>query len=124
TKPSSPAECYSLEAVYLAWLLRDAQGAEYVKQARELGLAVGFVSAIERKTVVEWLEGRALDQTQDSPTKRCYVSYPQDVEVVKWIRENQVELRDRNTVLRGVKANNFPPLRTAYADKLKKLKET
>ncbi|KAH7918857.1 CDC73-domain-containing protein [Leucogyrophana mollusca] len=165
TKPGSPTECYSLEAVYLAWLLRDAQGAEYVKQARELGLAVGFVSVTERKTVVEWLEGRALDQTQggrilpleaesttppgtpppstaalastpsaatpkhthapaaDSPTKRRYVADPQDVEVVKRIRENEVELRDRNTVLRGTKANNFSPLRTAYAEKLKKLKE-
>ncbi|KAH7918861.1 hypothetical protein BV22DRAFT_1041464 [Leucogyrophana mollusca] len=32
-----PAELAPLEAVYLAWLLRVAQGAEYVKQARENG---------------------------------------------------------------------------------------
>ncbi|KIJ58382.1 hypothetical protein HYDPIDRAFT_34236, partial [Hydnomerulius pinastri MD-312] len=47
TKPgvsnaSSPADFYTLEAIYLAWLLRDAPGAEYMKQARESGLAVGF----------------------------------------------------------------------------------
>ncbi|KAF9009654.1 RNA pol II accessory factor, Cdc73 family-domain-containing protein [Cyathus striatus] len=29
-----------------------------MKQAREAGLAVGFVSVTERKSVVEWLEGR------------------------------------------------------------------
>jgi hypothetical protein len=47
--------------VYLAWLLRDASGAEYMKQARENGLAVGFVSITERKSVVDWLEGRVND---------------------------------------------------------------
>jgi parafibromin len=57
------ASFFRLEAVYLAWLLRDASGAEYMKQARERGLAVGFVSVTERKAVVDWLEGRraALD---------------------------------------------------------------
>lgn len=50
-----------MEAIYLAWLLRDAPGAEYVKQARESGLAIGFVSVTERKNVVEWLEGKVSD---------------------------------------------------------------
>lgn len=30
---------------------------------------------------------------------------PKDTEVVKRIKQNEVELRDRNTVLRGVKPN-------------------
>jgi parafibromin len=40
-----------------------------------------------------------------SPSKRRYVPDPADVEVVKKIRQGEVELRDRNTVLRGVKNN-------------------
>jgi len=37
--------------------LRDAAGAEYyMKQAREHGLGVGFVSVREREDVVDWLE--------------------------------------------------------------------
>lgn len=62
TDPStSPQDFFSLEAVYLSWLLRDASGAEYMKQARENGLAVGFVSVTERKSVVDWIEGRRND---------------------------------------------------------------
>lgn len=54
---ANPQDFFTIEAVYLAWLLRDASGAEYMKQARENGLAVGFVSVTERKNVVDWLEG-------------------------------------------------------------------
>ena len=62
TDPSSnPQDFFTLGAVYLAWKLRDASVADYMKQARENGLAVGFVSVTERKTVVDWLEGRAAD---------------------------------------------------------------
>lgn len=53
----SPHDFYSLEAIYLAWHLRDVPGADYMKQTRESGLGVGFVSITERKAVVEWLEG-------------------------------------------------------------------
>lgn len=74
-----------------------------------------------------------------SPTKRRYVPDLHDAEVVKKIKQSEVELRDRNTVLRGNKPNarfhrrlsdlwlttlqNFSAVRTAYADKLKKLRE-
>ena len=40
-----------------------------------------------------------------SPPKRRYVPDAMDVEVVKKIRQGEVELRDRNTVLRGIKNN-------------------
>jgi parafibromin len=40
-----------------------------------------------------------------SPPKRRYVPDAADVEVVKKIRQGEVELRDRNTVLRGIKNN-------------------
>jgi len=58
-----------------------------------------------------------------SPSKRRYLADTQDVEVVKKIKQNEVELRDRNTVLRGTKANNFSAIRTAYTEKLKKLRD-
>ncbi|KAJ8587871.1 CDC73-domain-containing protein [Rhizopogon salebrosus TDB-379] len=163
TSASSPSDFFTLEAVYLAWLLRDAPVAEYMKQARENGLAVGFVSVTERKSIVEWLEGKVHDlkrivpiaaeesttppgtpphpsaaslplttpkrvahaaDTTTSPSKRRYVPDQQDVEVVKRIKQNEVELHDRNTVLRGTKPNNFSALQAAYAEKLKKLKES
>jgi parafibromin len=44
--------------LYLAWVLKDAAVAEYMKQARENALAHGFVGITERKKVVDWLEGR------------------------------------------------------------------
>ena len=40
-----------------------------------------------------------------SPGKRRHVSDPHDLEIVKKIRQNEVELVDRNSVLRGVKPN-------------------
>lgn len=67
SNPSSAADVYTLEAVYLAWLLRDAPGAEYMRQARESGLTVGFVSVTERKSVVEWLEGKVADLERIRP---------------------------------------------------------
>jgi hypothetical protein len=57
TDPASePDGFFMLEAVYLAWSLRDASGGEYMKQAREHGLpAGGFVGLTERKSIVDWL---------------------------------------------------------------------
>ncbi|KAG6908036.1 hypothetical protein DXG01_006398 [Tephrocybe rancida] len=176
TTATGPSDFFSVEAVYLAWLLRDAGGAEYMKQARENGLAVGFVSVTERKNVVDWLEGRTPENSRimplacqpiiifslllaelkgstadsttppgtpvrptnaapvvprkvhaepmtASPSKRRYVADAHDVDVVKKIKQGEVELRDRNTVLRGTKPNNFSSVRTVYAEKLKKMKE-
>jgi len=54
---SEPDGFFMLEAVYLAWSLRDASGGEYMKQAREHGLpAGGFVGLTERKSIVDWLK--------------------------------------------------------------------
>jgi len=66
---------YALDAVYLAWLLRDAPGAEYMKQAREHGLAVGFVSVTERKQVVDWLEGKVQDSDRIAPLSGARISF-------------------------------------------------
>ena len=62
-----PQDFASIEAVYLAWHLRDAPGAEYMKLARESGLAVGFVSVTERKSLVEWLEGKLATHERIAP---------------------------------------------------------
>jgi parafibromin len=54
---SEPDGFFTLEAVYIAWSLRDAPGGEYMKQARELGLPAGsFVGLTERKSIVDWLK--------------------------------------------------------------------
>jgi len=138
-----------------------------MKQARENGLAVGFVSVTERKGLVDWLEGRVADlerivplvsgsttppgspprhlsasassfpstplpssfsarpsDSTSSAAKRRYVADTADIETVKRIKLNEVELRDRNTVLRGTKHNNFSSVRSGFADRLKKLKDT
>ncbi|KAI9069456.1 RNA polymerase II-associated protein [Trametes sanguinea] len=157
---SNPQDFFPLGAVYLAWLLRDASSAEYMKQVRENGYTVGFVSVTERKAVADWLEdktqslpglvpvesesttppgtppqlrgsaalpsissARGADATS-SPLKRRYVADPADMEVVKKIKANEIELQDRNTVLRGIKPNNFNSVKVAFAEKLKKLKES
>ena len=39
------------------------------------------------------------------PLKRHYVADLHDVEVAKKIKQNEVELRDQNMVLHGMKAN-------------------
>ena len=48
---------------------------------------------------------RVVEAPTTTPLKRRYVADVHDVEVVKKIRLDEVELRDRNTVLRGTKAN-------------------
>ncbi|EEB96123.1 hypothetical protein MPER_04797, partial [Moniliophthora perniciosa FA553] len=124
TSSTSSNDAYTLEAVYLAWSLKNAPVAEYMKKAREGGLLTSFVSVTERKGVVDW--GAALPTPAagtSSPTKRRYVPDSHDAETVKKIKQQEVELRDRNSVLRGVKANNFSSVRQAFADKLKKLKD-
>lgn len=43
--------------------------------------------------------------TPTSPSKRRYVPDTTDLDAVKKIRREEVELRDRTTVLRGIKSN-------------------
>jgi hypothetical protein len=62
-----PGDFFTLEAVYVAWSLRDASGADYMRQAREGGLTVGFVGVTERKGVVEWIEEKVAHLPQIVP---------------------------------------------------------
>ena len=66
-KPDTPSEFYLLDALYVSWLLREAPGAEYMKQLREYGLSAGFVSVTERKHVTDWLEGKISHNERIAP---------------------------------------------------------
>jgi len=61
--------------------------------------------------------------TSITPAKRRYVADSADAEAVKKIKKVEVELRDRTTVLRGIKPNNFSAIRTVVGDRLKKIRE-
>jgi parafibromin len=137
TRLRTPAGgAYALAAAVLAWSARAAPAAEYMRLAREAGLAGAFVSVTERTRLVEWLSGAAethdgivpiaapsttppgspprepgslaaltADAPAPAPAKRRYVPDADDAEVVKRIKQAEIELQDRNTVLRGTKPN-------------------
>lgn len=64
---TSPGDFFTLDAVYVTWLLKDASVTEYMKQARDNGLTGGLVSVTERKSVVDWLEGNAVNHPNIVP---------------------------------------------------------
>jgi parafibromin len=55
---AKPDDFIALGAVYLAWVLKSATAADYMKQLRENGVSLAFVPITDRKAVVEWLEGK------------------------------------------------------------------
>ncbi|KAF8485630.1 RNA polymerase II-associated protein [Gautieria morchelliformis] len=64
-----------------------------------------------------------LSATPSSPLKRRYIPDTSDVDIVKKLKREEVELRDRTSVLRGIKPNNFSAIRNVVGDRLKKMKE-
>ena len=64
---SNPGDFFTLDAIYVTWLLKDASVTEYMKQARDNGLTGGLVSVTERKSVVDWLEGRVINHPNIIP---------------------------------------------------------
>ncbi|KAG8760502.1 accessory factor associated with RNA polymerase II [Serendipita sp. 396] len=130
-----PMDFYTLDAVFLAWSLRGAATAEYMKTVRESGIILtNMVAITEKQSVVEWLEGRidshpnivshgAPSAVTSSPQKKRYVPDTNDVDAVKRIKQKEVELRDRNTVLRGSKQSNFSSVRNLISERMKKLRE-
>jgi parafibromin len=64
---SSPGDFFTLDAIYVTWLFKDASVTEYMKQARDNGLTGGLVSVTERKSVVDWLEGRVANHPNIMP---------------------------------------------------------
>jgi parafibromin len=69
----APQEFYTLEAVFLAWHLRDAATGEYMRAVKEAGVPLASMVAITEKSgVVEWLEGRLLDHPNILPSQGAY----------------------------------------------------
>lgn len=64
---AEPSSFYRLDAVLLAWTLKDAGVAEYMQSARSHQLLNALVANVDRKSLVEWLEGRV-------PTLRNLIS--------------------------------------------------
>ncbi|KIJ32428.1 hypothetical protein M422DRAFT_70583 [Sphaerobolus stellatus SS14] len=150
---ASPNDFLNLDALLVAWLGRDASGTEYMKLVRELGGATfvsiterkGVVEWLEGKTsehdrIVPLAGGTTTPGgtpptlpsglpsiptlgVTSSPSKRRYVADISDLESVKKIKRDEVELRDRTTVLRGTKPNNFQSIRNSVGERLKKVKE-
>ena len=60
TDPSThPTDFYGLDAVYLAWSMREAATTEYMKNARDSGITItNMVAITEKQSVADWLEGR------------------------------------------------------------------
>ncbi|KAF9521177.1 hypothetical protein BS47DRAFT_1311144 [Hydnum rufescens UP504] len=56
--------------------------------------------------------------------KRPHVADPKDVLAVKKIRTGEVELRDRMTVLRGTKINDFSTVKILISERMKLAKES
>ncbi|KAF8311570.1 CDC73-domain-containing protein [Clavulina sp. PMI_390] len=159
----NPGSFYSLQAVVIAYQLKESNTADYLKKTRDAGVTA-FVSSTDRAPLVAWLEGksstldrlvssadgsttptgspsastRALPSASQSQTldqgasssgpipleKRPYVPDAKDIQAVKKIRLGEVEIRDRNSVLRGTKINDFTNVKNIIADRVKVAKDT
>ncbi|QRW00851.1 Cdc73 family RNA polymerase II accessory factor [Ceratobasidium sp. AG-Ba] len=134
---ANPGEFVSVEALLLVWTLKSAGASDYMRQARAVPGYVaiterkGIVEWLEGKraeheNIVPI--GGASDTPPGSPqrlspskpttTTSSSASAPRkekrehpfnqaDFEVCKRIKLQEIELRDRNSVLRGAKVNNF-----------------
>lgn len=55
---TEPSLFYRLDAVLLAWLLRDASASEYMMRAREARILGSNVSTMDRRDLADWLMGK------------------------------------------------------------------
>ncbi|KAB5595192.1 Cell division control protein 73 [Ceratobasidium theobromae] len=132
---ANPKDFVSLEALLLVWTLRSSAAGDYVRQARAVPgyVAVtdrkGIVEWLEGKRAEHenivriggasnTPPGSPRRHSPSKPTSAIPTSAPRrekrehptntaDFEVCKRIKLQEIELRDRNSVLRGVKTNNF-----------------
>ncbi|KAG8746165.1 accessory factor associated with RNA polymerase II [Ceratobasidium sp. 414] len=134
---ANPGEFVSVEAMLLVWILRSASAGDYMRQARSVPggyVAVterrGIVEWLEGKRT-EHGNILPIDGASDTPPgspqrqspskpaaasfsasaprkeKRDHPFNQADFEVCKRIKLQEIELQDRNSVLRGIKINNF-----------------
>ncbi|KAF8758565.1 RNA pol II accessory factor, Cdc73 family, C-terminal [Rhizoctonia solani] len=126
---SAPGEFFTIEALLLAWTLKNAGGGDYIRQTKTKGVA-GSVGITDRGRVVEWLDNTSPARLAFQTNVFCPASAPRrekrehpfnaaDYEVCKRIKLQEIELKDRNSVLRGVKVNNFSNIKTLLASRQK-----
>ncbi|KAG9073694.1 accessory factor associated with RNA polymerase II, partial [Ceratobasidium sp. 370] len=134
---ANPGEFVSIEALLLLWTLKSASAGDYMRQARAVPGYVaiterkGIVEWLEGKRAEHGNIvpiGGASDTPPGSPQrqspskpaaaasssasaprkeKREHPFNQADFEVCKRIKLQEIELQDRNSVLRGIKVNNF-----------------
>ncbi|TIB32633.1 hypothetical protein E3P84_02454 [Wallemia ichthyophaga] len=101
-------EEYPLDTLIIAISLKHLPFIEYMKQSKHL--AVGFISALDRKSVIDFLLSKS--------DKKRYTTNNQDKEKVKRIKLKEIELDDRLSSLRGHKPALFTNLQQSIAQKL------
>ncbi|ORY34845.1 RNA pol II accessory factor, Cdc73 family-domain-containing protein [Naematelia encephala] len=145
---------YTLGQIWLAWSERESGVRDYLVKGQQAG--VGYVSVADRRGVVEYLLGEGdgggrvrsigeetgsaasaaveeLNQQTEAgpsntsaPAKRKYEVDVTDRDFCRKVRAEEVELRDRNSVLRasnGGKINNFSSfLQTVMHDKIRAMR--
>jgi hypothetical protein len=73
---SAPGEFFTVEALLLAWTLKNAGGGEYIRQTKTKGVA-GSVGITARGRVVEWLEGKGEHPNVVGTRKHTYLTLVQ-----------------------------------------------
>lgn len=102
---------FNLDTLIIAIELKNLSFIDYMKQSKQLG--VGFISALDRKSVIDYL----MNNTTQLSKKR-YTTNNQDKDQVKRIKLKELDLDDRITILRGDKPALFSNLQQSIAMKL------
>ncbi|KAK1923701.1 RNA pol II accessory factor, Cdc73 family-domain-containing protein [Papiliotrema laurentii] len=154
SKAGSTNEFYNVAQLWLAWTERESGVRDYLVKGQAGG--VGYVSVADRRGVVEFLQseegvsdrvlpkGHDKEKGKDStaegvaeaveagpskaPVKRKYEVDVKDREFCKKLRAEEVELRDRNSVMRTCgsgKVNNFEAfVKGIMADRIKAFRKS
>ena len=68
-KSGSTQTHYSLLAVWLQWTMRDKSVAEYLRVAKEYNVATNFVLVVDKRALIEYLEGSGEGQGKIDQSK-------------------------------------------------------
>ncbi|KAI9633056.1 RNA pol II accessory factor, Cdc73 family-domain-containing protein [Dioszegia hungarica] len=157
SRSDSRTDLYTVGQLWLAWTERETGVREYLMKGQEAG-GGGYVGIADRRAVIDYLEGKsegggrvvskreanvsdgltgAAAATAESgeagpsktqPAKRKYEVDVEDREFCKKLRAQEIELRDRNSILRssnGGKINDFTPfLKTVMSEKIRALRQS
>ncbi|TIC27120.1 CDC73-domain-containing protein [Wallemia mellicola] len=98
---------------------KDKPFIDYVKLSKDANIP--FISALDRKSIIDYLTGvtDSHKYIQDSSSnKKRFVTNQQDREIVKKIKQNEIDLDDRLTCLRADKQLNYSSIQQSVANKL------